>query len=175
MKSLFLTIIVYSLLTIPIVALAQESAGANENKIFPQDLEMLIGDWEGTLTYIDYSSGNPFKMPANLKMEKGKNDYELKLYNIFPNEPKANDESKLVISKDGNLINGKPINSRKIASNNEIEFIVEYSGKDGNENKKAKIRQIYIIGNNKFINIKEIRFLDQKEWIKRNEFNYTKK
>lgn len=175
MKRFIPGFIIYLLVTIPSLALSQENDKSNEYKITPNDIEILIGFWEGTLTYVDYTTGKPFKMPANLKIKQGKNKYQLKLYSIYPNEPKANDTSKFVISKDGEKIDGKPILSKKINQNNEVVFMVEYLGKDGNENKKATIRQFYILGNSSFVIRKEVKFQDQNEWIKRNEFNYLKK
>ena len=175
MKKFISDFTIYLLIIIPSIALSQENSKSNEYKITPNDLEILIGYWEGTLTYLDYSTGEPFKMPANLKIEQGKNKYQLKLYNIYANEPKANNTSKFVISKDGKKIDGKPIFSRKTNQNNELEFIVEYPGKDGNDKKKATIRQIYVLGNSSFVIRKEVKFQDQNEWIKRNEFNYRKK
>ena len=49
----------------------------------------MIGKWTGSLTYLDYSSGKSFSMPANVEISESgtKNlifDYK------YPNEPKAN-------------------------------------------------------------------------------------
>ena len=33
------------------------------------DLKQLTGFWKGTLTYLDYSSGKPYTMPANLEVQ----------------------------------------------------------------------------------------------------------
>ena len=78
-------------------------------EVQPDQIQDCVGNWEGTLTYLDYSSGNPFSMPANIKIEKGKNDRELLLFNEYPNEPKANNKGKMTLSKDGTKLNGKTI------------------------------------------------------------------
>ena len=114
-------------------------------------------------------------MPANLRVEAGRNSHQLKIYEIYPNEPKANGKTKLSISKDGTTINRKTIVSRETMPGGAVEFQVEYSGKDGNENRKATIREIYVMGAEVFITRKEVRFLGEEEWIKRNEGSYRKK
>ena len=162
-------LLIISLITlVPFISYGQD-------KIFFEDLASLVGDWEGSLTYMDYSSGKPYTMPANLKVEEGKNRYELVLNNIYPNEPKANSKGKLKMSKDGSKIDGKPVVSRSMDDNYVVQLIVEYEGKDGNDNKKAIIRLTYTLGDKEFINRKEVRFLDSDEWILRNEFKYQRK
>lgn len=145
------------------------------NKILSKELAMLIGEWEGTLTYLDYSTNKPFTMPANLKVEAGKNEFEFKLYNSFPNEPKANNSSKLKIAKDGSKIDGKEILTRDTNAEGLLIFEVEFDGKDGNEGKKARIKEVYSIGNDTFSIRKEIRYLASQKWILRNEFSYNRK
>ena len=46
-------------------AFAQKSS-----KVTVADLKPLTGKWQGSLTYLDYSSGKPFTMPANVDIER---------------------------------------------------------------------------------------------------------
>ena len=41
---------------------------ANAQSIQVKDLAGSIGSWKGNLTYLDYSSGKPFTMLANIKI-----------------------------------------------------------------------------------------------------------
>lgn len=148
--------------------------GPDGTRISPEEIKKLIGKWEGSLTYIDYSSGEPYTMPADLNIEACKNEYELDLYQIYPDEPKANSKAKIRISKDGKMIDGHRIVSKTQLEGNSTEYLVEYNGKDGNDNKKATIRLTYIFGETTFINRKEVRFLDSDNWIMRNEYSYKK-
>ena len=34
-----------------------------------KDLEKLSGSWQGSLTYLDYSSGKPYTMPADIEVK----------------------------------------------------------------------------------------------------------
>lgn len=140
--------------------------------ISSDDLKSLPGDWTGTLTYIDYSSNEPYSMPADLKVEPGANEYQFQLYNIYPNEPKANNKDKIKISKNGQEINKRKVKSKERLSNGSLQITTEYSGKDNN--KPALIRNIYTLGVDKFIIRKEVKYENSDEWFKRNEFNYKR-
>lgn len=144
-----------------------------QNQIFPEDLDQIIGEWQGSLTYLDYQTNQPYTMPANLIIEQGKNDYELVLKNIYPNEPKANNKERMKISKTGLQLNKHNITSRLALENGDIQIQTVHKGKD--DRKKALIRYTYLIGKKSFIMKKEVQFNELDPWIKRNEFNYVKK
>jgi hypothetical protein len=95
--------------------------------------------------------------------------------NIYPKEPNANSSDTITISDDGKYIDKEEVKSRKILADGTIEIITEEPGTDGNDNKPAIIRHTYTFGKKVFIKRKEVQFLGQTEWIKRNEYNYTMK
>ena len=139
-------------------------------EVQPDQIQDCVGNWEGTLTYLDYSSGNPFSMPANIKIEKGKNDRELLLFNEYPNEPKANNKGKMTLSKDGTKLNGKTIKKvEELAGGILVE--TEYEGKD--DNQKALIRNTYILTDDQVLFRKEVLFNEEAGWILRSEFKYS--
>ena len=156
--TLFLTISVYAY---------------SQAQITAQDLRIIIGNWEGNLTYLDYQSGEPYTMPANLEVEQGKDENSLVLNHIYPNEPKANSSGKLKITKNGTLLNKHLVTSRKELENGHIQIQTEHDGKD--DNKKALIQYTYIMGEELFVMRKEVQFEKEGKWIKRNEFKYSKK
>ncbi len=139
-----------------------------------EDTNKLKGDWKGNLTYMDYSSNKPYSMPCNVSISVKKKGLKLILKFEYPNEPKANGKRKINISKDRSIISNEKIISREKLSDGTIEITTEYSGKDGNDNKSATIRNIYIIGDHTFIMKKKVKFEDSEDWLKRNEFNFTK-
>ncbi len=153
---------------------AQGVSEPTEISIEASDLDRVVGTWEGSLTYIDYQSGKPFSMPANLIIERGKKN-TLVLHHQYPNEPKANGKDKWTISKDGKSINGKSLKLRETIKEGEVKFITEYPGKDGNDNRSALIREIYIMGVNRLVVRKEVQFIGDTNWIKRSEFEYQRK
>ncbi len=142
-------------------------------KITSEDLDLAIGDWEGSITYLDYQSNTPFTMPANLIVEKGDNKNTLILYNSYPKEPKANNSDKIKMSKNGLLLNKHEISSREEFDNGSIQIKTEHDAKD--DGKKATIRYSYTIGQDVFVIRKEVQFEESADWIKRSEFRYTRK
>lgn len=144
----------------------------SQNTMTTADLSLISGNWTGTLTYIDYGTNKPYTMPATVTVEPRKNEYEVQLLINYPKEPNANSKEKIKLSKDGSLLNKHRIVSRKLITNNEIEIITEYQGKDNNE--KALIRTIYVFGQKRFIIRKEVKFADTANWLKRNEYNFIR-
>lgn len=154
-------------------AVLLDSATTDAPKITKEDLNMIVGEWTGTITYIDYQSNNPFTMPADLVVTRGKNESTLKLSNSYPNEPKANNTDQLKVNKDGTQVNKVTITSRQVLASGQIQIQAEEQGKD--DNKTALIRHTYLIGKNQFVIRKEVQFEGASEWIKRNEFSYERK
>ena len=157
------------LVVTPFLGQAQEK----EDLVSIDDLDLIIGEWQGTLTYIDYGSGSPYTMPVEATITAGKKNNLLQIEMVYPNEPKANNSSKITISRDGKSINKQTIVSRLINASGEVEIITEDSGKD--DNRQATIRHTYILGKDRFINRKEVRFAEQDDWLMRNEFSYRRK
>lgn len=144
----------------------------SQNTILPDDLNMISGKWQGTLTYIDYNTNKPFTMPANVSVEQGKNKYHVQLFINYPKEPNANSKDKIRISKDGRLLNKTRVTSREILNDQEIKITTEYSGKDNKKN--ALIRNVYIFGPQRFIIRKEVKFDDLADWLVRNEYTFAR-
>ncbi|WP_407557059.1 hypothetical protein [Winogradskyella sp. 4-2091] len=148
------------------------SISFGQNTVQPEILENTIGEWKGTLTYLDYQTNEPFTMPVNLRIENGKNEYQFKLFLEYPKEQNANSTDKIKISKDGTKVNKADVISNREISEEKFEIITEYSGNDNN--KKAEIRVIYIIGKAELIIRKEVKFENTENWILRNEYNYKR-
>lgn len=144
----------------------------SQSIVTTDDLKTLLGEWTGTLTYIDYSSNKPFTMPANLIVKQGKNNHQLLLNINYPKEPNANSKDKIKISKDGTQLNKLDIISKQDLANGQIQITTQYTGKDNG--KKALIKNIYIIGTSDFIIRKEVKFENSEDWLMRNEYKYSR-
>ena len=140
--------------------------------ITTEDLKHVLGDWHGSLTYVDYGTGKPFSMPANLSVEQGKNDREYVLRHSYPNEPKANAKDKIKISNDGRQLNEQHLVSKKVSETGQIELTTEYKGRD--DNRHALIQMTYILDDAEFVIRKEVRFDESGDWIMRNEYRYIR-
>ncbi|MGB5666096.1 MAG: hypothetical protein WBM53_04550 [Maribacter sp.] len=165
-------IIVFAFIISGTLCAQKTEAEAPASRITQEDLSTVIGEWTGSLTYIDYSSNKPYTMPANLSVKQAKNKNQLTLYNTYPKEPKANNTDKIKITKEGAFLNKKRVASREVLANGNIQIHTEHIGKD--DNKTALIRNVYLLGNDQFIIRKEVQFEGSDVWIKRSEFNYTR-
>lgn len=144
-----------------------------QTKVTSEDLQLAIGNWEGSITYLDYQSNKPYTMLANLLVKEGTNENTLILNNNYPNEPKANNSDKIKITKNGLLLNKNEVISREELKNGGIQIKTEHVAKDNG--RKARIRYTYSIDNTIFIIRKEVQFEELADWIKRSEFTYTRK
>ena len=148
--------------------------GQSSFKKILQDYQRLSGSWVGALTYLDYSSGKPYTMPANLEIARVGKTSSFIFSNIYPNETSANSSDTLTISNDGKYLNAERIKSRTQLNNGYVMIITEEPGKDGNENKPATFRHTYTLGKTTFKNKKEVQFIGKKNWIKRHEYEYKR-
>jgi len=133
-----------------------------------KNLSNSIGKWEGKLTYLDYSTGKPYTMSANIKISLTENMNGYIMGYEYPKEPQAN-------SKDTTYIVNKLFGKDKIvefkkAADGGFSLVTEIVGEDGNDNKKAVLRHIYILKLNTFSIIKDVKFEGTDKWIKRNEY-----
>ena len=136
-------------------------------------VKQLLGDWKGSLTYLDYKSGKPYSMPADLKVWQ-LSDNKLVFSNIYPNEPNANDNDTVTLANEGRMINNEVVTSKSILQNGNTEIITEYEGIDGNDQRPALIRHTYTVGKLTYVVRKDVQFKGQVEWVKRNEYSYSR-
>lgn len=111
-------------------------------------------------------------MPANLRVEQGKKPNQWLLYNEYPNEPKANNKDKLILSRDGLKLNKRAVFSKKNLPDGGLEVSTQHKGKDNN--KKALIRHVFVLSNKRFIMRKEVQLEGSIAWVKRNEYSYSR-
>jgi hypothetical protein len=143
-------------------------------KISTADFKPVFGNWEGSLTYLDYSSGKPFSMPANIAISR-LGSKQLIFANAYPEETGANAVDTSTIAKNGTLLDEEKLISKRKLEDGNLEIITEYTGPDGNDNLLARIRHTYIIGKTLFVRRKDVMFVGDAEWIMRHEFRYNKR
>lgn len=145
-----------------------------QSKINKKDLKPFIGNWKGELTYIDYSSGKPYTMPANIEIKRGLVANQLLLTNLYPNEPKANSVDTVFISEKENSFDGASVKSLNKLKDGSKQIVTENTGTDGNDKKAALIRHTYTVSKTYYSNKKEVQFIGETKWVKRHEYKYSK-
>jgi len=145
---------------------------ANAQSFQIKDLSNSVGIWEGKLTYLDYSSGKPYTMSANIKISLTENEMGYIMGYEYPKEPQAN-------SKDTTYIVDKLFGKDKIVEFKKdlyggYKLVTEIVGKDGNDHKKAILRHTYLLKSNTYSITKEVKFDGTDKWVKRNEYLLNK-
>jgi hypothetical protein len=140
-----------------------------------KDFQQLSGSWTGSLTYLDYSSGRPYTMAADIEVKRINDSNEFEFINTYPKEKSANSTQIISISKDGKYIGKEQVISRTEQAGGRIQIVTQRQGKDGNDNKQALIKQTYTISGASFSMRKEVLFSGENKWILRHEYAYSKK
>ncbi|KAA9332165.1 hypothetical protein F0P96_11805 [Hymenobacter busanensis] len=139
-----------------------------------RELQPLIGHWQGSLTYLDYSSGKPYTMPADINIQQiGRSNRFRRAYS-YPKEASANSVDTLTVSADGRLLDQEPIKTKRRLPGGNLEIVTETAGTDGNDNQPALIRHTYVIGRDVYTSRKDVQFAGQTTWLKRHEYSYTR-
>jgi hypothetical protein len=133
-----------------------------------KDLSSSVGSWEGKLTYLDYTSGKPYTMLANINIGLTADNMGYVMGYEYPKEPHANSKDTTFII--GNYFGKDKIVAFKKVSDSEYKLITEVDGNDGNDNKKAVLRHTYLLTSNNLSITKEVKFEGTDKWIKRNEY-----
>jgi len=138
------------------------------------DFQVLTGaQWTGTLTYLDYRTNKKVSIASNLKVSQQKGDELAWVFEYqYPDEPKANSQETVTMSRDGKTINGETVIERAKLATKELRFVTEKSGTDNN--RKALFRYTYIIGATTFSIKKEVRYEGAEEYIERNQYDWKR-
>ena len=131
-----------------------------------------VGNWKGSLTYLDYSSGKPFSMAANLIIRQTKDQSGYIRRFEYPKEPHANSSDTLYITNQ-QFGDGQIVSFQQRASG-DFTLVTERQGQDGNDHKPARIRLTYHISPNKYQLVKDVLFEGSSTWIKRHEYLFSR-
>lgn len=145
------------------------------SKQLVHDFRKNEGIWTGSLTYLDYDSGKPYTMAANLEIKRIDKTQQFLFINTYPKEKSANSTDTVAISAHGKFIANALVISRKDLAGDGVQIITKKTDEDGNNGRKATIRQTYTLGKYTFSERKDVRYANEKNWIKRHEFIYIRK
>lgn len=147
---------------------------AQEYYLTKEDLKQLSGCWDGSLTYLDYSTNKPFSMPSNYNISPIEKSDNFKVVIAYPKEPEANSIDTIFITGNGNEIDGEIIKSKRVLSDKSLEIITEQKGKDGNDDKPATFKFTYLLSAENYSKKKEVKFDDGEAWIMRHEYKFKR-
>ena len=145
---------------------------SNAQRVTITDLSNSVGSWQGKLTYLDYTSGKPYTMLANIKISLTVDNKGYIMSYEYPKEPQAN-------ANDTTYVNDKLFGKDKIvdfkkSADGSFTLVTEIVGEDGNDHKKAILRHTYTLKSNNYSVVKDVKFDGTDVWIKRNEYQLVK-
>jgi hypothetical protein len=154
---------------------APASAPTAQPAALPADLDQLAGDtWTGSLTYLDYTTREPFTMPATLAVTRipGAADPSWTFRLGYPDEPRANSEHPITLSANGTLLDGETILERTPLPAGGIHLVTETDGED--DEHPARVRHEYDLSPNSCTIRKLVRPQGSPEFFERNTYRWTR-
>lgn len=155
-----------------VLLLAANLVNGQSSMLDSKTLASSVGNWNGTLTYLDYSSGKPFSMAANLIISQTKDQSGYIRRFEYPKEPHANSSDTLYLTNH-QFGDGQIVSFHQHASG-DFTLVTERQGQDGNDHKLARIRLTYHISPNKYQLVKDVLFEGSSTWIKRHEYLFSR-
>lgn len=136
------------------------------------DLTAVVSDnWEGNLTYIDYSNDKEVKIACHMKIEKLKKN-TFKAYYIYPDEPHANGDNEVKITEDGKRFEDREVIQ---AEKKGKYFVIKTIEKGKDNNKEATLYYTYKFNDKELSIRKEVQTIGSSEMKFRNEYKFTKR
>lgn len=168
-QKIFLTIILA--VTLPLYSL--QFIHNDEPQLNPEELNILTGGkWTGKLTYLDYSSKKEVSISAVLTVSETE-DSDIFIFNYeYPKEPEANGSDTLKITDSGKIFGDEAIIEKNLTEDGSMKLVTEREGND--DERPAIFRHTYLINKNNFSVKKEVRFKDENDFFKRNEYEFQR-
>jgi hypothetical protein len=140
--------------------------------VTPNDLKSIEGSkWTGTLTYLDYRFNKKTSIRSDVTISRKGSSNTWTFAYEYPDEPKANGTSEVVLSEDGSTFG----DAKVIEKNLSMGVVRIITTKDGTDNdKRAVFRYTYIADKKTFKIKKEVRLEGSPDWFERNEYSWTR-
>lgn len=153
--------------------LAGNLAAAAQEKISIADFMPVIGQWKGTLTYLDYSSNQQTMIPANTMLERiGDSVFDQYVY--YSDEPDKNNKTRYKISGDGTRLDDMKLVERTRLPDGALKLVLESKGQDGNDHRPATFRRIYILSAHVFTITKMVRMDGETDFFQRHQYAFSR-
>ena len=156
-------ITVVSIVLFTLISNAQSSVSTSDFEILDNT------NWKGTLTYLDYQSGELSSIDTNLQVEIEGNKVKSNLQYVY--EPHKNNKSSVQIKKNGTYYGKEKIVSNTL-NNGTRTIITTYEGKDNG--KKATMFITHEFNKTSYTISKKVAYKNTDESLVRNTYKFTK-
>lgn len=146
----------------------------DEARAIPADFQTLTGAiWTGTLTYRDYTTGNPTVIKSALKVEPVEGENSAWYFRMhYPDEPSHNSNGIVRLAPDGRKIDEETVMERERLSGGSVRIVTEMDGEDND--KPARLRYVYTFGSRECSIQKLTRGADDGGFRERNMYKWTR-
>ncbi|MBC8084238.1 MAG: DoxX family membrane protein [Hymenobacter sp.] len=146
-------------------------------KVAMQELKAIAQQWDGSLTYLDYTTKKPVTLVTILNgMQSGPQELVLDFIYQEPEGGQVKGYDKVRLSADGTRIiwDGTPLQiSRKTHPPDQtLELVLEGRGLD--DNKKCFIKRTIVLGTCQFSVLKEVKYDGALAFITRNKYQFQR-
>ncbi len=139
----------------------------------PTDLDLLIGKpWSGTLTYLDYTSGEPTTIRSSLSVHRAQSLGAWKFSIGYGDEPHADTSDVVAVSADGRKFADEPVVERSLELDGSIHVVTECDSTDNGQ--PVRMRHVYVIGERACSLQKLVRGEGQVEFFERHIYRWTR-
>lgn len=162
--------IAFGLFLLSATALAGESH--NQPLVTVVDFAPLSGDqWTGSLSYLDYGSNTEQRIPVKMQFDAAtKNDVRYQVQ--YPGETQYNESAMLKVTDEGRALNKETIMNRCLQSDGTLKLVTLSIGEDND--RSAEIRMTYSVSKTKLSIHKEVRWIDEPDFLWRNSYELTR-
>ncbi|MBO0356537.1 DoxX family protein [Hymenobacter sp. BT186] len=148
------------------------------NKVTMPELQAVVQQWDGTLTYLDYKTQKQVSLVTTLNGMQSK-PRELVLDFIYrePEGGQVKGYDKVQLAADGLSVTWDGIPMRIVRKtrlpNQELKLVLEGRGRD--DNKDCLIRKTVMLGVRQFTIVKEVKYDNNEGFITRNTYAFQQK
>lgn len=146
----------------------------DEARVTPADFRPLVGPiWTGTLTYRDYTTGNPTVIKSALKVEPVEGETSAWYFRMhYPDEPSHNSNGIVRLASDGRKVDDEMVMERERLGDGSVRIVTE---KDGEDNSKPmRLRYVYTFGSRECSIQKLTRGAEDAGFAERNMYKWTR-
>ena len=142
------------------------------DRIKESDLDLLAGKvWKGTLTYKDYGTGKLTTIPSNLWVARiPDRDASWKFTIGYSDEPEKGSSETVSILEEGRKLGAEVVVERRVLKEGRIRSVTEEDGQD--DNRAARIRHVYTIGESACSFQKLVRFVPKEKSVERHIYRW---
>jgi hypothetical protein len=141
-----------------------------QSSVSISDFEILNNtNWKGTLSYLDYRSGNQLEIEATMQIKIDGNKIKSNVQYTY--EPHKNNKASVQIEKNGTYYGNEKIVSNSIKNNTRI-IVTTYAGKDNG--RKADFYKTHTFNKTTYSISKKVVFKDDYESLIRNTYKFKR-